>query len=113
MELTSRISMPDIVKNISSVSNVPLNLIDSVFCFLYNKKYTESMVKIFSLIRAHLFNQKDEIYHLITWFLNLLIENEAFLQSGAKSYERTDSINLVETTTNLEITKINMESSSY
>jgi putative transposase len=71
------------------------------------------VVKIFSLRKDHLFDQKDEIYHLITWFLNLLIENVALLQSGAKSYERTDSIKLVETTTNLEITKINMESPSY
>ena len=49
------------------------------------------MVNLFSLIKDYLFDQEDGIRQLITWFLNLVMEEEALLQSGAKRYERTDS----------------------
>lgn len=49
------------------------------------------MVNIFSFIKDYLVDQEDGIRHLITWFLNLVMEEEALLQSGAKRYERTDS----------------------
>jgi transposase-like protein len=49
------------------------------------------MVDLFSLIKDYLVDQEDGIRHLITWSLNLVVEEEALLQSGAKRYERTDS----------------------
>jgi|GEM_PF-2146929 transposase-like protein len=48
------------------------------------------MVNIFVLIKDYLFDQVDLIRHLITLFLNLVIEEEAFLQFGVKRYEITD-----------------------
>ncbi|AKB76650.1 Mobile element protein [Methanosarcina horonobensis HB-1 = JCM 15518] len=48
------------------------------------------MVNVISFIKDYLVDQEDGIRHLITWFLNLVME-EGFLQSGAKRYERTDS----------------------
>jgi len=49
------------------------------------------MVNIISFIKDYLVDQEDGIRQLITWFLNLAMEEEALLQSGAKRYERTDS----------------------
>lgn len=49
------------------------------------------MVNIISFIKYYLIDQEDGIRQLITWFLNLVMEEEALLQSGAKRYERTDS----------------------
>lgn len=49
------------------------------------------MVNIISFIKDYLVDQEDGIRQLITWFLNLIMEEEALLQSGAKRYERTDS----------------------
>ena len=49
------------------------------------------MVDLFSLIKDYLVDQEDGIRHLITWFLNLVMEEEALLQAGAQRYERTDS----------------------
>ncbi|AKB78923.1 Mobile element protein [Methanosarcina horonobensis HB-1 = JCM 15518] len=49
------------------------------------------MVNVVSFIKDYLFDQEDGIRQLITWFLNLVMEEEALLQSGAKRYERTDS----------------------
>ena len=48
------------------------------------------MVNIFVRIKDYLFDQEDLIRHLITWFLNLVIEEEALLQSGVKLHEITD-----------------------
>jgi transposase-like protein len=49
------------------------------------------MVNLFSLIKDYLVDQEDGIGQLITWFLNLVMEEEALLQSGAQRYERPDS----------------------
>jgi putative transposase len=49
------------------------------------------MVNLFSFIKDYLVDQESGIRQLITWFLNLVMEEEAFLQSGAQRYERTDS----------------------
>jgi len=49
------------------------------------------MVNLFSLIQDYLVDQEDEIRQLITWFLNLEMEEETLLQSGAERYEKTDS----------------------
>ncbi len=49
------------------------------------------MVNLFSLIKDYLVDQEDGIRQLITWFLNLAMEEEALLQAGAQRYERTDS----------------------
>ncbi|AKB76813.1 Mobile element protein [Methanosarcina horonobensis HB-1 = JCM 15518] len=49
------------------------------------------MVNVVSFIKDYLFDQEDGIRQLITWFLNLVMEEEALLQSGAKRHERTDS----------------------
>jgi len=46
------------------------------------------MVNIISFITDYLIDQEDGIRQLITWFLNLVMEEEALLQSGAKRYER-------------------------
>ena len=48
------------------------------------------MVNIFVLIKDYLFDQENLIRHLITWFLNLVIEEEALLQYGVKRHEITD-----------------------
>ncbi|AKB38779.1 Mobile element protein [Methanosarcina siciliae C2J] len=67
-------------------------MIDSIsFFFTTKKQDVESMADLFSLIKDYLVDQEDGIRHLITWFLNLVMEEEALLQSGAKRYERTDS----------------------
>ena len=47
------------------------------------------MVNSISLIQGYLIDQEDGIRQLITWFLNLVMDEEALLQSGAKRYERT------------------------
>jgi len=49
------------------------------------------MVNLFSFIKNHLVDQEDGIRRLITWFLNLVMEEESLLQSCAQRYERTDS----------------------
>jgi len=49
------------------------------------------MVNLFSFIKDYFVDQKAGIRQLITWFLNLVMEEEFFLQSGAQRYERTDS----------------------
>ena len=49
------------------------------------------MINLFSLIQDYLVDQEDGIRQLITWFLNLVMEEEALVQSGAKRYERTNS----------------------
>lgn len=65
------------------------NLIDSV-SFFYHKK-TDSIVNTLSFIKDSSFNQEDGILHLTTWFLNLVTEDETFLQSCAKRYGINDS----------------------
>ena len=49
------------------------------------------MVNLFLLIKDYLVDKEDGIRQLITWFLNLVMEEEALLQAGAQRYERTDS----------------------
>ena len=49
------------------------------------------MVNLFSLITDYLVDKEDGIRQLITWFLNVLMEEEALLQAGAQRYERIDS----------------------
>ncbi len=49
------------------------------------------MVNLFSFIEEYLIDKEDGIRQLITWFLNLVMEEEALLQAGAQRYERTDS----------------------
>ena len=49
------------------------------------------MVNLFPLIKDYLVDQEDGIRQLITWFLNLVMEEDALLQAGAQRYERTDS----------------------
>lgn len=49
------------------------------------------MVNLFSFIKDYLVYQEDGIRQLITWFLNLVMEEEALLQAGAQRYERTAS----------------------
>ena len=48
------------------------------------------MVNLFSLIKDYLVDKEDGIRQLITWFLNIVME-QTLLQSGAQRYERTDS----------------------
>jgi putative transposase len=57
---------------------------------LPQEKDTETMVNIFVLIKDYLFDQEDLIRHLITWSLNLSIEEKYLLQSGAKRYAIID-----------------------
>ncbi len=47
------------------------------------------MVNTISFIKDYLIDQEDGTRHLLTLFLNLIME-EALLQSGAKCYERID-----------------------
>src|SRR5574344_611713 len=49
------------------------------------------MVNLFSFIKDYLVDQEDGIRQLITWFLHLVMEEEALLQAGAQRYERTAS----------------------
>lgn len=51
------------------------------------------MVDLFPFIKDYLVDQEDGIRQLITWFLNLVMEEEATLQSCAHRYryELTDS----------------------
>ena len=49
------------------------------------------MVNLFSFIKDYLVDQEAGIRQLIIWILNLVMEEEALLQSGAQRYERTDS----------------------
>ena len=49
------------------------------------------MISTLPLIRDYLIDQEEGLRQLITWFLNLVMEEEALLQSGAERYERTDS----------------------
>ena len=49
------------------------------------------MVNLFSFIEDYLVDKEDGIRQLLTWFLNLVMEEEALLQTGAQRYERTDS----------------------
>jgi len=49
------------------------------------------MVNLFSFIKDYLIDQEDGIHHLITWFLNLVMEEESLFQSFAQRYERTYS----------------------
>jgi hypothetical protein len=44
------------------------------------------MVNLFPLIKDYLVDQEDGIRQLITWFLNLVMEEEALLQAGAQRY---------------------------
>ena len=48
------------------------------------------MVNLFSFIKDYLVDQEARIRQLITWFLNLVMEEEALIQAGAQRYERTD-----------------------
>ncbi|MFY1110469.1 MAG: IS256 family transposase [Methanosarcinaceae archaeon] len=48
-------------------------------------------MNVLPLIRDYLIDQEEGLRQLITWFLNLVMEEEALLQSGAERYERTDS----------------------
>lgn len=48
------------------------------------------MLDLFSLIKDYLVDQADGIRHLITWFLNLVMEEEALLQAGTQRNGRTD-----------------------
>jgi transposase-like protein len=67
-------------------------MIDPVsFSFHHKKQDAESMVNLFSLIKDYIVDQEDGIRQLITWFLNLVMEEEVLLQGGAQRYERTDS----------------------
>lgn len=66
-------------------------MIDSVsFFFITKKQDAESMLDLFSLIKDYLVDQADGIRHLITWFLNLVMEEEALLQAGTQRNGRTD-----------------------
>ena len=49
------------------------------------------MVNLFSFIEDYLVDKEDGIHQLLTWFLNLVMKEEALLQTGAQRYERTDS----------------------
>lgn len=67
-------------------------MVDSVSFFVTTKKqYLELMVNLFSFIKNYLVDQEDEIRHLITWFLNFVMDEEALLRSCAQRYERIDS----------------------
>ena len=49
------------------------------------------MISLFSLIKDYLADKEDGIRQQITWFLNVVMEEEALLQAGVQRYERTDS----------------------
>ncbi len=61
----------------------------TLYPFLSQK--TDSFVNTLSFIKDSSFDQEDEILHLATWFLNLVTEDEIFLQSCAKRYGINDS----------------------
>lgn len=61
------------------------------------------MVNLFSLIKDYLFDQEAGIRQLVTWFLNLVMEEEALLQAGAKRLKGLIRVKPVETATNLEL----------
>ena len=46
------------------------------------------MVNSFSLITDYLVDKEDGILQLITIFLNVLMEKEALIQTGAQHYEQ-------------------------
>jgi putative transposase len=50
------------------------------------------MINLFSLIQDYIVDKEDGIRQLITWFLNVVMEEEALIQAGAQRYERTDSV---------------------
>ena len=58
------------------------------------------MVNLFSLIKDYLVDKEDGIRQLITWFLNVVMEEEALLQAGAQRYEGRIHVKPVETATN-------------
>ncbi len=61
-------------------------MIDSVsFSFHHKKQGAESMVNLFLLIKDYLVDQEAGIRHLITWFLNLVMEEEALFGCDAKA----------------------------
>jgi putative transposase len=67
-------------------------MIDSISFFFHHKKEgSESMVDIFSFMKDYLLDREDGIRQLLTWFLNLVMEEEALLQTGAKRYDLTGS----------------------
>jgi putative transposase len=49
------------------------------------------MINLFSLIQDYIVDTEDGIRQLITWFLNVVMEEEALIQAGAQRYKRTDS----------------------
>ena len=61
------------------------------FSFTTKKQDSESMVNLFPLIKDYLVDKDDRIRQFITWFQNLVMEEEALLQAGAQRYERTHS----------------------
>ena len=44
-----------------------------------------------SIIEDYLVDQSEGMRHLITWFLNLVMQLEALEQAGAGPYERTET----------------------
>ncbi len=58
------------------------------------------MVNLFSFIKDCLVDQEDEIRQLITWFLNLVMEEEALLKLVHNVMSGLIHVKLVETATN-------------
>ena len=50
----------------------------------------DSFVNTLLFIKDSSFDKEDGILHLTTWFLNLVTEDETFLQSRAKRYDIND-----------------------
>jgi hypothetical protein len=79
-------------------------MIDFVsFFFHYKKQDAESMVNIVSFIKVCIVDQEDRVRQLITWFLNIVMEEEAFLQSIQNVMRGPILAKLVEMATNPEL----------
>ncbi len=71
------------------------------------------MVNIVSFIKDYLLDWEDGIRQLLTWFLNLVMEEEALLQSVQNVMRGQILVKQVEMVTNPVHSKPNMENSNY
>ena len=86
-----------------SVPKVLQIMIASVsFFFQHKTKEAESIADLLSLIKDYLVDQEAEIRCLITWFLNLVMDEEAISRSVQNVTRGHLPVKLVETATSLE-----------
>jgi len=83
------------------------------FSFTTKKQDVESMVNIISFIKDYLIDQEDGIRQLITWFLNLVMEEEALLWLVQNVMRGLILAKPVEPVTSPVLFKQNMENLNY